>query len=70
MSPLWLLTDCEKFLKWKAEAGGNVCSIGNMKVRNGHPQPWKCNNVPSYLARRGLLCFAVFELEHCSLSCR
>lgn len=33
MSPLWLLTECEKFLKWEAETGTDTSSYGRMKVR-------------------------------------
>lgn len=33
MSPLWLLTDCEKFLKWEAETDSDASSYGNMKAR-------------------------------------
>lgn len=32
MSPLWLLTDCEKVLKWEAETDSDT-SYGNMKLR-------------------------------------
>lgn len=33
MSPLWLLTDREKFLKWEAETDSDASSYGNMKAR-------------------------------------